>query len=123
LAVQLLTLKEEKGAMFARVLKMRLRVDKIAEATRIFRGTVIPLCRKQPGFRGGYYMSDPKTGESIALTFWERKDDMLATEASRFFQEQVARFVPFFAKPPIREAFEVEVIAGEGPQNLNIPKD
>jgi heme-degrading monooxygenase HmoA len=102
---------------------MRLKVDKIAEATRVFRDTVVPLCRKQPGFRGGYYMSDPKTGESIAMTFWEREEDMLATEASRFFQEQVARFVPFYAKPPIREAFEVEMIAGKEPQTSNIPKD
>jgi hypothetical protein len=34
---------------------------------------------------------------------------MLANEASRFFQEQVARFIPFYAKPPIREAFEVTI--------------
>lgn len=109
--------------MFARVLKMRLKVDKIAEATKIFRETVIPLCRKQPGFRGGYYMSDPKTGESIAMTFWEREEDMLATEASHFFQEQVARFIPFYAKPPIRRAFEIEVMVPAEPQKSNIPKD
>lgn len=109
--------------MFARVLKMSLKADKIADATRIFRETVIPLCWKQPGFKGSYFMSNPKTGQSIALTFWERKEDMLATEASHFFQEQVARFIPFYAKPPIRETFEVEMIAGEEPQKLNIPKD
>jgi len=93
--------------MFARVLRMHLKVDKIAAATRIFREIVIPLCRKQPGFKGGYYMSDPKTGGSMALTLWEREEDMLATESSHFFQEQVARFIPFYAKPPIREAYEV----------------
>ncbi len=93
--------------MFARVLKSRVKVNKIAEATRTFREIVIPLCRKQRGFKGGYYLSDPKTGESVAMTFWESKDDMLATEASHFFQEQVARFIPFYAQPPIREAYEV----------------
>jgi hypothetical protein len=56
-------------------------------------------------------MSDPKTGESVAITLWESEDDMLATEASRFFQEQVARFIPFYAKPPIREAYEVTLRA------------
>jgi heme-degrading monooxygenase HmoA len=95
--------------MFARVLKSQLKIDKIAEATRIFQEVVIPLCREQSGFRGAYYMSDPKTGESLALTFWESKEAMLATEASRFFQEQVARFVPFYVKPPIREAYEVSI--------------
>jgi len=100
-------LNKEKGVMFARVLRMQLKVDKIAEATRIFREIVIPLCRKQRGFKGGYYMSDPKTGGSVALTLWEKEEDMLATEASHFFQEQVARFIPFYAKPPIRVAYEV----------------
>jgi hypothetical protein len=54
-------------------------------------------------------MSDPKTGESVALTFWESKEAMLANEESHFFQEQVARFIPFYAKPPIREAYEVTI--------------
>jgi heme-degrading monooxygenase HmoA len=93
--------------MFARILRSPLKIDKIAEATRTFREIVLPLCRKQKGFKGGFYMTDPKTADSVAITFWESRDDMLATEASRFFQEQVARFIPFYAKPPIREAFEV----------------
>ena len=95
--------------MFARVLKSQLKIDKIAEATRTFREVVLPLCRKQRGFKGAYYMSDAKSGESVAVTLWESEDDMLANEASHFFQEQVARFIPFYAKPPIREAFEVTI--------------
>jgi heme-degrading monooxygenase HmoA len=95
--------------MFARVLKSHLRIDKIAEAARLFGETVIPLCREQRGFLGGYYMSDPKTGESMALTFWENKEAMLANEESHFFQEQVARFVPFYVLAPIREAYEVTI--------------
>lgn len=109
--------------MFARVLKMRLKVDKIKETSRIFGETVIPLCRKQPGFKGGTFMSDPKTGESMAMTLWGREEDMLATEASHFFQQQVTRFIPFYAKPPIREAFEVELEVWEKPEESKKPKD
>jgi hypothetical protein len=32
---------------------------------------------------------------------------MLASERSRFFQEQVAKFIGFFTAPPIRESYEV----------------
>lgn len=95
--------------MYTRILKSQLKIDKIAEATRTFKEIVVPLCRKQHGFKGGYFMSDPKTGEFVVMTLWESETDMLATEASRFFQEQVARFIPFYAKPPIREAFEVTI--------------
>jgi len=95
--------------MFARVLRSQLKIDKIAEATRTFKEIVVPMCRKQRGFKGGYFMSDSKTGESVAVTLWMNEEDMLANEASHFFQEQVARFIPFYAKPPIREAFEVTI--------------
>jgi heme-degrading monooxygenase HmoA len=95
--------------MFVRVVKSRMKIDKLAAAGRTFRETVFPLCRKQRGFKGGYFLSDPKTGESVAMTFWESEEDMLATEASRFFQDQLARFVPFYAKPPVRESYEVTV--------------
>jgi len=95
--------------MFARVLRSQLKIDKITEATRTFKEIVVPMCRKQRGFKGGYFMSDSKTGESVAVTLWMNEEDMLANEASHFFQEQVARFIPFYAKPPIREAFEVTI--------------
>ena len=106
--------------MFARVLKSRLKMDKIADASRMFQDVVIPLCREQKGFRGGYFMSDPKTGESVVLTFWESKEDMLANERSHFFQEQVARFVPFYAKPPIRGAYEVTIRQEVADQKLKV---
>ncbi|HUU38897.1 MAG TPA: antibiotic biosynthesis monooxygenase [Candidatus Desulfaltia sp.] len=93
--------------MFARILRSRLKIDKIDEATRTFREGVIPLCREQRGFKGGYFLSDPKTGESVAITFWESREAMLANEQSHFFQEQVAKFIPFYTKPPVREAYEV----------------
>ena len=93
--------------MFARILRSRLKIDKIDDATRTFREDVLPLCREQQGFKGGYFMSDPKTGESVAITLWESREAMLANEQSHFFGEQVAKFIPFYTKPPVREAYEV----------------
>ncbi len=93
--------------MFARILRSQLKVDKIKEAAKAFQEGVIPLCREQPGFEGGFYMSDPKTGESVAITLWADREAMQATEQNHFFQEQVAKFIPFYTKPPVREAYEV----------------
>lgn len=93
--------------MFARILRSRLKIERIDEATRTFEEGVIPLCREQRGFEGGFFLTDPKTGESVAITFWESKEAMQANEQSHFFQEQVAKFIPFYIKPPVREAYEV----------------
>jgi len=97
--------------MFARVLRMQIKIDKIDEAAKLFKKGVIPLCQKQEGFEGAYDMTDPKTGESVAITLWTNERALLASEENRFFQEQVAKFVEFFAIPPIREAYEVALKA------------
>ncbi|MGB7294818.1 MAG: antibiotic biosynthesis monooxygenase [Candidatus Aminicenantales bacterium] len=101
--------------MFARVLRSRMKIDKMDDAARTFEEDVIPLCRKQRGFEGGYFMGDPKTGESITITFWESREAMIATEQSRFFQEQVAKFIPFYTKPPVREIYDVILKEESGP--------
>jgi heme-degrading monooxygenase HmoA len=93
--------------MFARVLRSHIKLDKVDEAVKMFKESVLPQCRKQPGFRGAFFMKDPGTGDSVVITLWESRDAMLATEENRFFQEQVAKFVPFYREAPMRDAYEV----------------
>lgn len=107
--------------MFARILRMQLKINKVDEAVKLFKNGVLPLCKKQQGFEGAYYMTDPKTGAGVAVTLWTNERAMLASEENRFFQEQVAKFVEFFALPPIREAYEVSVKEKmETPQKLKV---
>jgi quinol monooxygenase YgiN len=86
---------------------MEFKKDKVKEAADLFKRSVLPLCKKQAGFTGAYYMTDSKTGGAIAITFWVDEQAMLASEENRFFQEQVGKFVQFFSAPPIRETYEL----------------
>jgi len=95
--------------MFARLLRLQIKIERIDEATRLFEESVIPLCKNQKGYKGAYFLTDRKTGVSIPITLWESEEDMLATESSHFFQEQLVKFMTFFKTPPIRETFEVIV--------------
>jgi len=95
--------------MFARLLRLQIKIQRIDEATRLFEESVIPLCKNQKGYKGAYFLTDRKTGVSIPITLWESEEDMLATESSHFFQEQLVKFMTFFKTPPIRETFEVIV--------------
>ena len=38
---------------------------------------------------------------------WDTRDDMLAGEASGYYQEQLAKFAPLLTGEPVREHFEV----------------
>ncbi len=93
--------------MYARILRSHFKPEKVDEAARMFEESVLPLCRQQPGFRGAFFMKDAGSGDSVVITLWEDQDAMLASERSRFFQEQVAKFVPFYREAPIRDAYEV----------------
>jgi heme-degrading monooxygenase HmoA len=95
--------------MFVRLLRTKIDTDRIDEASKLFGEGVIPLCRDQKGFQGAYYLADRESGNCLLMTLWESKKNMMATEESRFFQEQLVKFIVFFKEPPIREAYEVLV--------------
>jgi heme-degrading monooxygenase HmoA len=96
--------------MYARLLIVQTEPKRIDEASMLFEESVIPLCKDKKGYKGANFLADRKTGKCIFITRWESEEDMLATEQSRFFQEQVVKFIGFFTKNPIREAYEVVVI-------------
>jgi heme-degrading monooxygenase HmoA len=95
--------------MFARLLRIKTKIERIDEAANLFKESVIPLCKNQKGYKGAYFLSDRKAGLSLPITLWESEEDMLATESSHFFQEQLVKFMTFYKAPPIREAYEVIV--------------
>ena len=93
--------------MFARILKVKFGLDGVDEAIRMFRESTIPGCKKQGGFREAYFLDDRETGECVLITLWETQKDMLASEESHFFQNQLVKFMPLFRTPPIRESYEI----------------
>ncbi len=95
--------------MYTRVLIMKVEIDRIDEASMLFEESVIPLCKDKKGYLGAYFLADRKTGKCNVITLWDSEEDMMATEKSRFFQEQVVKFMRFFTSNPIREAYEVVV--------------
>ena len=93
--------------MFARLLRFQTKIDRIDEASKLFKESVIPLCKNQKGYKGSLFLADRETAQCIPITLWESEEDMMATEHSRFFQEQLVKFMNFFIGPPIRETYEV----------------
>ena len=54
--------------MFARVLRIQTKIDQIDEASKLFEKSVIPLCENQKGYKGAYFLTERKTGQSILMT-------------------------------------------------------
>lgn len=93
--------------MFARTLRIQTHLDRIDEAAKIFEEQVIPVVKDIKGHKGAQFLADRKTGNCVFITFWETEEDLLETEHSRLFQEQLVKFMQFFITGPIREVYEV----------------
>jgi len=95
--------------MHARLLRFQTKLDRIDQASKIFEESIIPLCQKQKGYKGAFFLTDRETGNCVPMTLWETEEDMLSTEHSRFFQEQIVKIMNLFTDSPVRESYEVVV--------------
>ena len=104
---------DEKGGytMFARLSIVQVKIDKLDETRKIFEESVIPAAKSQKGYRGGYLLTDRKTGKGISITLWDSEEDAIANEQSGYYQKQISKFKDFFTAPPVREGYEVSLQA------------
>ena len=93
--------------MFARLTKFQIKVDRIDEAIKRYEKSVVQATKAQKGFKGLYLLVNFQTGHGISFSLWESEEDALSNESNRFYQEQVAKFINFYATPPTREGYEV----------------
>jgi heme-degrading monooxygenase HmoA len=96
--------------MYARMLRMQVRPERIDEAAKVFAEKILPGCREQPGYRGSYFLVERNLGECVPVTLWETEADMLATEENRFFQNQLMKFLGLFHHGLFRESYEIAII-------------
>lgn len=97
--------------MFARLTIAQIKLDRIDQFIKLYRESIVPEAKSQKGYRGAYLLFDRKTGERISITLWNSEEDALANEKSCYYQKQVAKSLLYYAKPPIREGYEVVVQA------------
>ena len=99
--------------MHARVISVQLKAGTTEEASRIYRDSVLPAARRQPGFQRATLLVDPVTERALSITQWATEADLIASETSGYLKEQVAKLAPYLATPLVSELFAVTV-AGNG---------
>ena len=92
--------------MFARVLNTRLKPGKFSYATRTFQNEVIPLLKKQHGFKDEISFFNEDTNEGFAVSLWETEDD-----AAKYDREVYPKVWKYFesamAGEPTLRTYEV----------------
>ena len=95
--------------MFARVTHIHSEPERLAEVTALYRDSVMPVIRLQPGYHSTLLLTDPATGKGLSITVWQSEADLEASESTGFLREQVGKVMPLLSGPPLQEAFVAEM--------------
>ena len=93
--------------MHAKVVTFQIKPGRRADVSRLFDEFVIPGAKKFKGFKGGMLLTDPKSGKATSVALWETEEDIIASEASGYYKEWVAKLSDHLAAQPAREIYEV----------------
>jgi len=102
---------KEGVVMYARLTTLNVKPERIDEAIKIYRTSVVPAAKAQQGFVAAYLLTDRTAGQGMSMTIWKTEEDALANEHNLYYQEQLVKFLEFLQSPPIREGYEISVKA------------
>ena len=61
--------------MFTRTLSIRVKLQMFSEFARAFEREIVPLLRRQKGFRDEIVLAVPGSRDVLVLSFWETTED------------------------------------------------
>jgi heme-degrading monooxygenase HmoA len=62
--------------MFIRNVTMKLKANTTPEFNRLIENEILPLLRKQPGFRDEITFVAPERSEAVGISFWDTKENI-----------------------------------------------
>jgi len=92
--------------MFTRHVTMKLKANSAVEFNRIIEKEVLPMLRKQKGFRDEITVIAPERSEAVGTTFWDTKADAQAYNTNGY-PELLKTLLPVVEGTPKVETFEV----------------
>ena len=61
--------------MFTRIVTIKLKANSVPEFTRLNESNIIPLLRKQQGFRDEMTFIAPERLDALAISLWDTKEN------------------------------------------------
>ena len=74
--------------MYTRNVSMKLKVNSAKEFTHTLENDVIPVLRKQKGFKDEITLLAPERNEAVAISFWDKKEDAEAYNRTTYPEVQ-----------------------------------
>ena len=77
----------------------------------IAKNSIVPAVKKEKGFKGFVMLVNRSAEKSIGYSIWETEADLKTNERSGSYREQKAKLKDILAMPPVREIYELTVLA------------
>lgn len=94
--------------MFTRNVTMKLKSNTAPEFNRLIENEILPLLRKQPGFRDEITFVAPERSEALAISFWETKENC-ETYTRNGYPELLKIVAKVIEGTPKVETFELSI--------------
>src|ERR1700692_2192717 len=91
--------------MFARNVSIHLKSNALSDYTRTFENDVLPLLRKQKGFKDEITLSNPGSLDVIAISLWDSKANA-ETYNTNTYPQVLRTFERMIEGTPKVETFE-----------------
>jgi heme-degrading monooxygenase HmoA len=92
--------------MFARTVSLHLKANSAAEFTKTLESQIIPLLRKQKGFRDEITLLTQGGKQAVAMSFWDTKENADAYEKGTYPEVLTALAKAVEGTPKV-ESYEV----------------
>jgi heme-degrading monooxygenase HmoA len=70
--------------MYTRNVSMKLKANSEKEFTRMLENEVIPMLRKQKGFKDEITLLTPEHNDAVAISFWDKQEDAEAYNRDKY---------------------------------------
>jgi hypothetical protein len=95
--------------MFTRNVTMKLKANCAIEFTRLIENDILPILRKQQGFRDEITFVATERSEAMAISFWETKDNAEAYYRSTGYAEILKTLENVLEGAPTVETFVLAI--------------
>ena len=100
--------------MYTRVTTTHFQPEHLAEVIRINRDSVVPDARQQKGFSSLLLLTNEAAGVGISVSSFKTLEDIQASEASGYYQQQVDKFAQLLTGTPDKRIYETGVYELKG---------
>ena len=91
--------------MFARIVSVHLKSNMISDYTRSFESDILPLLRKQKGFKDEFTLSNSSSLDVVAISLWENRASAEAYNTNTY-PEVLKTFARLLDGTPKVQTFE-----------------